>query len=69
MLRFSSLFGVICTVTIALVLLLQLLTNKVLVQNPIEQLSKAKLADFSLESTVMTFPMVVFLFMYPFMIP
>ena len=65
MLRFTSLFGVVCSAILMFVLLYEYLCDEDIVpQPPSSQLEKAEYFNLSWKSIVETFPFIIFLFLY-----
>ena len=70
MLRFTSIFGVVCTTIIMLVLLYEFLCNdRVVPQPPSSQFARADYFTLSRSTIVETFPFIIFLYMYQPNIP
>ena len=70
MLRFTSVFGVVCTTTIMLVLLYEFLYNdEVVPQPPSSQFARADYFTLTRATIVECFPFIIFLYMYQPNIP
>ena len=68
-LRFSSLFGVFCTVYLVLAVTIVFWVDKKLNKNPVENFNKAKLFDFSFDGFANCVPLIIFAYMYQVNIP
>ena len=68
-LRFSSLFGVLCSMYLSLAVLCVFFSNKELVPKPSDNLSKIKPFIVTYDGAVSTFPLIIFAYMYQVNIP
>jgi amino acid permease len=70
MLRYTSLLGVACSFTLAVVLLQQFFSNKDIVPQPaLSQFSEADYFKLDSEAVICAIPFIIFLFMYQPNIP
>lgn len=68
-LRFSSLFGMLCSIYLCLAVAFVFLCNRKLVPNPGENFAKAKLFVFTFDGIVDSIPLIIFAYMYQVNIP
>jgi len=68
-LRFSSLFGVLCSMYLCLAVTLVFFTNRSIVPSPSENLKQIQAFKFSYNGVVTTFPLIIFAYMYQVNIP
>lgn len=68
-LRFSSLFGVICSMYLCLAVTLQFFNNEKMVENIGNNLSKMKPFTLTYKGVFKTFPLMIFAYMYQVNIP
>mmetsp|Transcript_15619 Transcript_15619/g.19655 ORF Transcript_15619/g.19655 Transcript_15619/m.19655 type:complete len:118 (+) Transcript_15619:700-1053(+) len=68
-LRFSSLFGVLCSVYLSLAVFFVFWCDKELVPSPSKNFHDAALFDISFSGVVSSFPLIVFAYMYQVNIP
>lgn len=63
-LRYSSMFGVICTIYLDLALAFIFLFNRELVPSPWENIKKMEAFKFSYSGIVSSIPMIIYAYMY-----
>lgn len=68
-LRFSSLFGVLCSMYLSLAVTCVFWTDKTVVPDPSHNLSKIEPFVFSYQGSIATFPLIIFAYMYQVNIP
>ena len=68
-LRYSSLFGVLCSIYMVLAVTFVFWLNRTIVPDPIQNFRDAKLVDFSFDGIVNTVPLIIFAYMYQVNIP
>jgi amino acid permease len=68
-LRFSSLFGVLCTLYLTLTVMFLFFFNRDLVPSMSDNLKNAKAFNFSYSGIVSTTPIIIFAYMYQVNIP
>ena len=70
MLRFTSFFGVVCSLVLMIVLLYEyIFDEEVVPQPPRSQFARADLFNLTVPAIVETFPFIIFLFLYQPNIP
>jgi len=68
-LRFSSLFGVLCSVYLSLAVFFVFFCDKEVVPNPKKNFEDAELFNVSFSGIVSSFPLIIFAYMYQVNIP
>jgi len=68
-LRFSSLFGVLCSVYLTLAVMFVFFCNKEVVPNPKQNWEDAELFTITFNGVVSSFPLIIFAYMYQVNIP
>jgi len=68
-LRFSSLFGVLCSMYLCVAVVIVFFTDKTVVPSPTANFKKIKAFNLSYDGVVSTVPLIIFAYMYQVNIP